>query len=316
MLYSAAWADDRRGDKGFSHMRPGFLLFAFAAFILLAAPARAADGKDTPFFNRSDVRNAIHRALTVVQRAKCGKENCVAATTEEFVAPPVGSEEARMAMVTGAKSARLQWCGLDWKERTWPLMMQVMQARGIHDARVVALLNIIHGEQFGRDFTNLQALKTCSAEEKTLLDSQHPVIEVEQWQKVVNNALLDQSVADMLQRILSEIHKSKCGVDPCAPATDEEKAKPPLSIEGARQAMKVGLMSGVAEFCGLDWKNRIFMPYMSHQARAQLLTTRQLAMVSMLLGTMQGYIVENYRKTEKQCTDQMRESLEKQLTAG
>jgi hypothetical protein len=297
-------------------MRLGFVPLAFAAFVLFTAPAFAADGKETPFFNRSDVRNAIHRALSVVQRAKCGKENCAAATTEEFVTPPIGSEEARMAMLTGAKSARLQWCGMEWKERTYPLMMQAMQARGIHNTRVLALLNLIHAEQFGRDYTNLQALKTCSPEEKALLDTQHPVIEVEQWQKVVNNALLDQSVADMLQRILSEIHKSKCGVDLCTPATDEEKAKPPLTIEGARQAMKVGLMSGVAEFCGIDWKNRIFLPYMSHQARSQLLTTRQLAMVSMLLGTMQGYIVENYRKTEKQCSAQMRESLEKQLTAG
>jgi hypothetical protein len=298
-------------------MRPGLTVLALLAYALSALPARAADGDDkTPFFNRNDVRNAIHRALSVVHKAKCGKENCVQATTEEFVAPPVGHEEARIAMIIGAKSARLQWCGMEWKERTWPTLMQSMQARGIHNTRVLAILNLIHGEQFGKDYTNLQALKTCSAEEKALLNTQHPVVEVPQWQRVVNNALLDHQVQDMLQRVLGDLHKTKCGVDPCTPTTDEEKAKPPITVEGARQAMKVGLMSGVAEFCGIDWKNRIFLPYMAHQARAQLMTTRQLAIVSMLFGTMQGYIAENYRKHEKQCSDQMKESLEKQLTAG
>jgi hypothetical protein len=297
-------------------MRLGLLPLAIAVFVFLAAPARAADGEETPFFNRNDVRNAIHRALTVVHKAKCGKENCAPATTEEFVTPPVDQEEARMALIVATKSARLQWCGLEWKERTYPFLLQSLQGRGIHNTRVLALVNLIHGEQFSRDYTNLQALKTCSAEEKALLDKQHPAVEIPQWQRVVNNALLDHQVADMVQRVLGEIHKTKCGVDPCTPATEEEKAKPPISIDGARQAMKVGLMSGVAEFCGIDWKNRIFLPYMSHQARAQLLTTRQLAIVSMLFGTMQGYIVDNYRKHEKECSDKMRESLEKQLTTG
>jgi hypothetical protein len=298
-------------------MRLGLSVLALTAILLSVLPAHAADGgSETPFFNRSDIRNAIHRALTVVQRASCGKEKCAAATTEEFVTPPVGQEEARMAMIVGAKSARLQWCGLEWKERTYPALLQTMNARGIHNTRVLAILNLIHSEQFGQDYTNLQALKTCSAAEKALLDEQHPVIDVPQWQKVVNNALLDHQVQDMLQRVLGEIHKTKCGVDPCTPATEEEKAKPPLTIDGARQAMKVGLMSGVAEFCGLDWKNRIFLPYMNHQARAQMMTTRQLAIISMLFGTMQGYTADNYRKQEKPCTDQMRESLEKQLTTG
>jgi hypothetical protein len=305
------------GEKGHSIMRLRLSVLSIAVLAALSSFALAAgDSGDTPFFNRNDAKNAISRALSVVQKAKCGKEPCAPATTEEFVAPPVDIEEARMAMIMGAKSARLQWCGLEWKDRTYPALLQGFQARGIHDVRVLALLNLIHSEQFGKDYTSLQALKTCPKEEHAALDKQFPEVEIPPWQRVLNNALLDQSVASMLQRVLGEIHKSRCGPEQCAPATDEEKAKPPISIEGARQAMKVGLMSGVAEFCGIDWRKRIFFPYMIHQSRVQKLNERQLAMVSILLGTMQGYMAENYRKHEKECSEKMRTALERQLSTG
>ena len=133
-------------------------------------------------------------------------------------------------------------------------MMRGLQQKGIEDARKLTILQIIHNAQFSRDYSGLQALKTCSARQRADLDAQFPNIELPPWQRTVDFMLLDQSVAGMLQRVLGDIQKSRCGPEPCAPATDEEKANPPVTLEDARRAMKVGLLAGTAEFCGLDWQ--------------------------------------------------------------
>ncbi len=195
-------------------------------------------------------------------------------------------------------------------------MMRGLQHKGIQDARKLTILQIIHNAQFSRDYSGLQALKTCSEKMRADLDAQYPKIEMPPWQRTVDHMLLDQSVAGMLQRVLTEIEKSRCGPDPCTPATDEEKAKPPVALEDARRAMKVGLLAGTAEFCGLDWQHRIFLPFMAHQHRTLKLSPRQIAIVSMLHGTMQSFMVNSHKKRGAPCTDQMRQAIEKQLSSG
>lgn len=287
-----------------------------ALAVTLPGAAWGGDAERMPIVSLSDAQAAIGRALGAVQKMKCGPEPCKKATPEEFANPPIEPADAGFALLTGAKSARLRWCGLDWKQRAYPLMLQAFQQRGIHDARVLALIVLIHNDQFGRDYANLQALKTCSEAQRAALDEQIPVFEQAPWQRTLNNALLNQSVSAMLQRVLGEIHKSRCGAGFCEPATEEEKANPPITVETARRAMQVGLMSGVAEFCAIDWRQRIYFPFMAYQRRAQNMSARQLAIVAMLHGTMQGFMVDNYRKHEKSCTDTMRNSIEKQLLKG
>jgi hypothetical protein len=247
---------------------------------------------------------------------KCGQEACPAATPEELASPPVEPEDARLALITGARSARLKWCGLEWEKRTFLAMVRGFQHKGIQDARKLTILQVIHNAQFSRDYTSLQALKTCSEKLRADLDTQFPKIELPPWQRTVDHILLDQSVADMLQRVLGDIAKSRCGPDPCAPATEEEKAHPPLTLEDARRAMKVGLLAGTAEFCGLDWQGRIFMPFLAFQHRTMKMSPRQIAIISMLHGTMQGFMVDNHKKLGTPCTDEMRHTIEKQLSSG
>lgn len=291
-----------------------YVLFLCAALCALANGSLAQDIERMPFFNRSDAEAAINRALLMLPKVKCGKEQCAPATTEEFVSPPVEAGDAREALLVGAKSARLKWCELKWEERAFPAMMQEFQQRGIHNVRALAILGLIHNEQFSKDHANLQALKTCSPELRASLDEQNPAIEIPSWQRVLNKAFLDQSVADMLQRVLSEIHKSRCGPILCAPATDEEKANPPVTVEQARRAMKIGMLSGAAQFCGVDWKKRIFFPFMAAHRNALKMSTRQLTIVSMLHGTMQGFVWENYKKHEQSCPDKLKASLERHLS--
>jgi hypothetical protein len=287
-----------------------------ALAVILPGTAWANDSERMPHVSVGDAQAAIGRALRAVDKMKCGEALCAKATPEEFADPPIDPADARIALLTGAKSARLRWCGLDWKQRAYPLMLQEFQQHGILDARALALIVLIHNDQFGRDYANLQALKTCSETQRATLDEQIPAFEQPPWQRTLNNALLNQSVSAMLQRVLGEIHKSRCGEGFCEPATEEEKSNPPITVETARQAMQVGLMSGVAEFCQIDWKQRIFVPFMAYQRRAQNMSIRQLAIVSMLHGTMHGFMFEIYRKHEKSCTDKMRNSIEKQFLKG
>ena len=296
------------------HIRLTGLLFGF--FFALTQGASAQDADNPPFFSNRDAEGAIAYALGMLPKVKCGSEACPAATPEELASPPVEPEDARIALITGARSARLKWCGLEWETRTFLAMMRGLQHKGIQDARKLTILQIIHSAQLSRDYSGLQALKTCTDKMRADLDAQHPKIELPPWQRTVDNMLLDQSVAGMVQRVLSQIEKSRCGPDPCAPATDAEKANPPVTLEDARRAMKVGFLAGTAEFCGLDWQSRIFLPFLVHQHRTLKLSARQIAIVSMLHGTMQGFMLDNHKKRGTPCTDQMRQAIEKQLTSG
>lgn len=296
------------------HIRLIGLLFGFCLAFMRIASAQDVD--NPPYFSNKDAEAAIAYAMSMLPKMKCGPEPCPAATPEELASPPVEPEDARIALITGARSARLKWCGLEWENRTFIAMVRGLQHKGIQDARKLSILQIIHNAQLSRDYTGLQALKTCTQKMRADLDAQHPKIELPPWQRTVDHMLLDQSVAGMLQRVLAEIEKSRCGPDPCAPATDEEKAKPPVALEDARRAMRVGLLAGTAEFCGLDWQKRIFLPFMAYQHRTLKLSPRQIAIVSMLHGTMQGFMLNSHKKIGTPCTDQMREGLEKQLSSG
>jgi hypothetical protein len=296
------------------HIRVIGLLFGFC--MALAPIASAQDTDAPPFFSNRDAEGAIAYALSMLPKMKCGKDPCPAATPEELATPPVEPEDARIALITGTRSARLKWCGLDWEDRTFRAMMRGLQHKGIQDARKLLILQVIHSAQFSKDYTGLQALKTCTDKQRADLDAQLPKFDLPPWQLEVDIKLLDQSVASLLQRVLAEIQKSRCGPEWCEPATDEEKANPPIGIEDARRAMKVGLLTGTAEFCGLDWQSRIFLPFIAHQHRTLKLSARQIAIVSMLHGTMQGFMVESHKKRGTPCTDQMRQAIEKQLSSG
>jgi hypothetical protein len=291
-----------------------FLVICLSAS--LAHSAIAQDIEDIPFFDTEEARAAVLRALAALPKVICGREACAAPTAEEQADPPVTPDEARIALITGAKSARLKWCGLKWEDRAYAGLMMHLQTRGIYETRKRVLFRLIHDHQFNKVYLGLQALKTCSDETRARLDKDNPLIKLERWQRVANNALLEQSVADMLSRVVADIQNSRCGPVHCAPATKEEKANPPLTIEQARLAMRVGLFSGAAEFCALDWRKEILFPFLGYHRNTLKMSTRQLAMVSVLHGTMQSFILEKYRKHEKSCSDAMRQNLQKEMSQG
>jgi hypothetical protein len=75
--------------------------------------------------------------------------------------------------------------------------------------------------------------------------------------------------------------------------------------------MRRGILSGAAERCGLDWQRRNFVPMMAHWRNDMKKTERQMALVALLHGVMQGIVTSG---PDKACPTSMRENLEAGLS--
>jgi hypothetical protein len=278
---------------------------------MLATPAFSQDINTPLHFSDSDARKAIADALPMLPKLSCGKAKCAPPTPKEMANPPVNIEDARVAMRVGTKSAQLSWCGLDWRPRTYEAMMQVFRYKYKGNARSMALLHTIHSLQYGRIYTNLQVLKTCSAQTRADLDKQNPKIAAFD---ALANLTEDAVIKKMLAVVLNKLPEAMCGPKKhCAPATAEEKAKPPVSVEQARGVVKTGILSGSAEHCGLDWKRRVFMPALGYYRKTEKMNDRQIAILSVLHGIIQGYTATHHKMHSEACTDEARRKLDEKL---
>lgn len=291
------------------------LVGLFTALLLAATvPATAQDYRRAPVFAERDVKTAIAEALRAMPTVKCGGVPCAAPTVEEFMQPPVQDEEARLALITGAKSALLSWCGLDWQSRTYTMMMRAFLSRYQPHDRGLQVLKMIHAMQLGRDVTNLQMLKTCPPEFRAEQEALHPSIIEENAAPPAEALLRDDAVARMLQLVLDRLPEAMCGTKKrCTPPTPEEKAKPPLSVEDARLAMKAGILSGNAQHCSLDWKSKVFAPLMTQGRRKLKMNDRQLAMLGILHGAMQEYALAGLKARGGTCTAAIKADIQKKM---
>jgi hypothetical protein len=297
-------------------MRSTFQCVLLTLAIMTALPVSAQGINSPPQFSDRDAKGAIMHALRMLPKVNCGGKRCAPPTPEEFATPPVRIEDARLALLTAVRSAQLAWCGLDWQTRTHTFMMRIFAQKYGSNVRAIALLRLIHAVQQGRIYTNLQVLKTCTPRVRAELDEQNPSVVQSFSHQIVEQMLRDDSVKRMLQLVLDRMPQALCGPKKkCAPATPEEKANPPVSVEDARQAMTAGVMSGTAQHCGLDWKRRVFAPMMAYHRKKAKMSDRQLAMMSLLHGSMQGYMLAGYRKRGEACTPKVRADLEKRLSA-
>ena len=111
---------------------------------------------------------------------------------------------------------------------------------------------------------------------------------------------------------LKNIHNAVCGHQKkCAPTTDNELAHPPVSIDDARRAMTVGVFSGVAEKCGLEWENSYFRPLMAHFRHTAQFNPRQLALIATVHGIQQS--VAHRSVTADFCTPERKRLLSKPI---
>jgi hypothetical protein len=110
----------------------------------------------------------------------------------------------------------------------------------------------------------------------------------ETFEQKATRTFPDKDVEGMLRLALQNIDKALCENNkPCAPATPDELAHPPLSVTEARRIMIQGSTSALAESCGLDYK-RSFVPMMIYYRRQKKMNERSLAIVAMVHGISQG----------------------------
>jgi len=118
----------------------------------------------------------------------------------------------------------------------------------------------------------------------------------------------------LLMIALDNLGRARCeGDQPCAPATAEERATPPITDDQARAVVEAGGISVVAQHCGLDWQRRNFEPLMKHHRARLKMSERQLALVSLLHGITMGFVGESVRRTP--CSAELKVASEKRLIA-
>lgn len=101
----------------------------------------------------------------------------------------------------------------------------------------------------------------------------------------------DDAVKAALNAVLLSLDTAWCAPEKaCAPITPEELANPPVSLDRARKTMRLGFVSGLAEWCGLDWADRVFLPMMSYFRHEERVGDRQAALLSRLHGVGQGQV--------------------------
>lgn len=92
---------------------------------------------------------------------------------------------------------------------------------------------------------------------------------------------------------------------PIFPINDQDRKTIPISATAIDQTINVGEMSGMAEWCGLDWK-----PYyksLTIYARKQKMTDKQVAFISVLHGASLQIIVSAMKA--KACEQQDKENV-------
>jgi hypothetical protein len=124
----------------------------------------------------------------------------------------------------------------------------------------------------------------------------------------------DAAVRKVLMLALDNIHRGRCeGSQPCTPATAEEKANPPITIDEARLVIRRGVLSAAAEHCGLDWQRKNFEPMMTYWRHTMKKNERQMALIGLTHGIMQGLSKQTVAQRGP-CTDQDRGNLDSSLS--
>ena len=96
------------------------------------------------------------------------------------------------------------------------------------------------------------------------------------------------------------------------PESEAERRVFPVNEKLANFAFDVGELSGLAEWCGVEWK-RHFAALMRY-ARKNGQSERQVAFIAIVHGVAQGYIASGMAETG-QCSSQQREKVQMQVEA-
>ena len=122
----------------------------------------------------------------------------------------------------------------------------------------------------------------------------------------------EDAIRRMLATALESIHRAQCGSEACGPATAAEKANPPITVAEARIIISRAALSALGEHCRLDWRQQNFLPMMAYWRVTRKKSERQMALVAILHGTMQGQVRQAFA-TKPACTQRDRRDVAARL---
>lgn len=126
-------------------------------------------------------------------------------------------------------------------------------------------------------------------------------------------SLGDEQVRRIVTMALDSIPRARCeNAQPCAPATAEERANPPVTMAEGRFIIQRGILSAGGHICGLDWQKQNFLPMMAYWRNTMKKNERQMAMIGLVHGIAQG-LGMGRPDQQIECTSQMRENIVRQL---
>jgi hypothetical protein len=124
----------------------------------------------------------------------------------------------------------------------------------------------------------------------------------------------DAQVRQTIDVVLDNIARARCGAGMCAPASESERRAPPLSVADARRVIARGQMSALADWCGLDWQRRSYLPLMQAE-RAAGRGERAMAMIGLMHGYVQGQAQQGFRR-QGTCGAAQRADVERRLASA
>lgn len=94
-----------------------------------------------------------------------------------------------------------------------------------------------------------------------------------------------------------------------AEETEEELKAPIISLVEGKRVVNRGMLSAMAQYCGFDWENRSFLPFMEGERAGGKWTDKQLAYIGLVHGIAQGSFRKRLEK-DGACTAEKKQAAE------
>lgn len=94
--------------------------------------------------------------------------------------------------------------------------------------------------------------------------------------------------------------------------TEEEKKQPIMPEADIKRVIDRGFISVYAEWCGYDWQNKSFFPFMQNERSKEKWSEKQLAYIGLMHGVSMGVLQQNL-KSRGECPADTKEGLAKFL---
>ncbi len=121
----------------------------------------------------------------------------------------------------------------------------------------------------------------------------------------------DEAVRDIMQLARDHITELKDSTGKNIPAeTAEEKKTPIIPFEDGKRTVGVGSITGMAEWCGLDWKKN-YTSYMQYERAKQKWSDKQLAYISAIHGISQQIVIDGLKKGNQPCSADRKDKITK-----